>query len=77
MINIAVDWTKVIPDFDLTWDQLAHKYDPDCWWAGHPVLTRDMWQRSSSPQIYWKWLVFKLQVLQDELDQDNPYNQGF
>ena len=77
MTNIAVDWTKVIPDFDLTWDQLARKYDPDMERVGHPLLTRDLWQRSGSRQIYWKWLVFELQGLQDELDQDNPYNQGF
>lgn len=75
MTNIPnFTWRHIIPDFDMTWWQLAAKYDPDAMWASHPVLTREMWQGSGSDRLYWKWLVTQLQALQEELAEDNPYN---
>ena len=68
------EWSKITPDFNLTWFQLANKYDPDMEWASHPVLTRALWQDSGSDRLYWKWLVTQLNELQDELAADSPYN---
>jgi hypothetical protein len=68
-----------IDDYGLTPEQLASKHAPD----GddeHPGFPIDVWRLrvhdGDTLQGYWNWVRHQLQLEEDELDRDNPYNQG-
>ena len=71
------NYAKLIPDFGLSADQLEEKYSPDGD-SEHPEITRGDWHQAvterSTTLGYWDWLSSQLDIAQDELEADNPYN---
>lgn len=70
-------YIQLIPDFGLSTKQLEAKYDQ----GGdgvHPVFQRRAWRAAVTAERticgYWHWVEYQLQLAQDELDRDNPYN---
>ena len=72
-------YAKLIPDFGLTADQLDDKYNPDGD-GEHPGFPRAMWRdwvdQRDTISSYWVWVSYMLRAAEEELDADNPYNQG-
>jgi hypothetical protein len=68
-----------IDDYGLTPKQLDDKYNPDGD-GEHSGYPRSGWRfevrEQSTISGYWDWLRHQLQLEEDELDRDNPYNQG-
>ena len=71
-------FTKLIPDFGLTAEQLDDKYNPDGD-GEHPGFPRAMWRdwvdQRDTISGYWAWVSYMIRAAEDELDADNPYNQ--
>ena len=72
-----MDWyTK---DYGLRAAQLDDKYNPDGD-GQHPGYTRFDWRSAINRQNtllgYWHWVEYQLSKEEEELDRDNPYNQG-
>lgn len=68
-----------IKDYDLSAEQLDDKYNPEDD-GEHPGFTRWEWRSSVAQEAtiagYWDWVEYQLELEQDELDRDSPYNTG-
>lgn len=66
-----------INDYGLTPGALNNKYRAS---GEHPGFPIDVWRLrvhdGDTLHGYWTWVCGRLQVEEDELDRDNPYNRG-
>lgn len=69
-----------IVDYELSADQLDHKYNPDGDGV-HPKYTRRDWRHEVNSEStisgYWEWVAHMLDMERDELDQDNPHTHEY
>ena len=73
--------STLIPDFGLTSEELADKYDPEGDDGEHFEFRRPIWRGvvaiEGTLYGYWAWVQWSLRQAEEELDRDNPYNQDW
>lgn len=68
-----------IDDYGLRADQLNEKYNPEGD-GEHPTFPRCDWREEVRHERtiigYWDWVEYQLEMEQDKLDRDSPFNHG-
>lgn len=60
-----------IQDYGLTPVELEEKYEK---LGHHPIYTPTKYRKEKATLAYWEWVQRWLQIEEDELANDSPYN---